>query len=69
MFTQIGRRGGDAETGGEMRRLGVVQRGGSSRRGGPTFTCGTQKSGGTPWEQVIPAPGQTAQHRVPVPRR
>ena len=38
-------------------------------RGSPTLSCGRQKPGGTHGEQAIPAPGQTAQPRVPAPGR
>ena len=54
--------------GGKVRRHSVAQRGSSGSRtgmGSPTFMCGRQKLEGIPWEQVIPAPGQTTQPRVP----
>ena len=48
------------ETGREAWRHGIAW--GGSRVGrteDPTLMCDRYKLGGTPWEQVIPAPGQT----------
>ena len=61
--TQVDRRGGVTEMGGEVQIWGLALRG-SSRTDDLTFTNGGQKSGGIPWEQVIPAPHQMAQPRV-----
>ena len=47
----------------------MVRRGGIGGMSGPTFTGGGQKSGSIPWKQVVPAPDQIIQHRVPAPER
>ena len=60
----MGRRGRDTELGQRGKDGGVAWRSGSRRMGHPTFMC---DPGGTPWEPVIPAPGQIIQPRVPTP--
>ena len=58
--------------GGEVRRHGTAWRGSGSDgtgKGSSIFTCGGYKSGKIPWEQAIPAPGQTVQSRAPEPGR
>ena len=50
----------------EVQRYGVVERGSHGGTGGPTCTGGG--FGGMSGEQAVPAPGQTAQPRVPVPQ-
>ena len=60
-FTQMGRRGGDAEMWRQEEGHHVVQKGSGDRgtgMGSPTFMCGGEKSGGIPWERAIPAPDE-----------
>ena len=44
-FSQMGRRGGEVEIGGEAWRSRVVHRGMEMGTGGPTSTCSRQKNG------------------------
>ena len=62
----MGMRGGDGQRGTETQCGMERQRG---ARGSLTFMCDGLKLGGLPWEQEIPATGQTAQPRVPGPGR